>query len=195
MNKPDALPRKTSRIVLRRLTLADLPGFHAYRADPELGRYQGWEPMSEEEASTFLGGMEAAGLFIPGRWCQLAIADPSGNEILGDIGICLSEDESEAEIGFTLKSSQQGKGLASEALGEAIRLIFERTPARRVKGITDSRNLRSISTLMRVGMARVEELQTTFRGEPCTEYVYLLQRCGEKPQAGQARLRPPSLAL
>lgn len=132
--------------------------------------------MSEPEARTFLGEMKDAELFLPGRWCQIAIADPHTNDLFGDIGICLSDDQSEAEIGFTLNSSHQGKGLASEAVSEAINLIFEQTRALLVKGITDSRNLRSINTLTRVGMERVEVLQTNFRGESCTEYVYVIRR-------------------
>ncbi len=175
----DTLPRHTKRIVLRRLSVADLDDFQAYRSDPEVGKYQGWTPMSELERRAFLAEMENAELFPPGRWSQIAIADPSKNDLLGDIGICLSEDQSEAEIGFTLNSLHQGKGFATEAVREVIKLVFEQTQALFVKGITDSRNLRSISTLTRVGMQRVEVLQTTFRGESCTEYVYVIRRSND----------------
>ncbi|MBI5852070.1 MAG: GNAT family N-acetyltransferase [Planctomycetes bacterium] len=170
------LPRQANRIVLRRLTIADLDAFQAYRSDPEVGQYQGWAPMSEVEARGFLAEMEKTELFSPGKWSQIAIADSLTNHLLGDIGICLSGDQCEVEIGFTLSSSHQGKGLASEAVGEAVNLIFEQTQALLVKGITDSRNLRSMNTLARVGMRRAEVVQTTFRGAPCTEFVYLIRR-------------------
>jgi RimJ/RimL family protein N-acetyltransferase len=157
----------------------DLPSFQSYRADPETGRYQGWTPMSDVEAAAFLAAMTGAPLFAPGVWCQLALADPRMDALLGDIGLCLSEDEREVEIGFTLDPAHQGRGLAGEAVGEAIRLVFAQTSADRVKGVTDARNLRSIRTLERVGMGRVETVQTTFRGEPCTEFVYAIRRAQE----------------
>jgi aminoglycoside 6'-N-acetyltransferase len=172
----DVLPRKTKRIALRRLTTADLEEFQAYRSDPKIGQYQGWTPMSDGEARAFLAEMEEAELLSPGKWCQIAIAASSTNNLLGDIGVFLSEDQDEAEIGFTLSSTHQGKGLATEAVGLAINLIFEKSKASLIKGITDSRNQPSINTLERLGMCRTESLQATFRGESCIEYVYVLRR-------------------
>ena len=48
------LPRAFSGGLLRRLRPSDLAAFQAYRSIPELGRFQGWSPMSEAEAAAFL---------------------------------------------------------------------------------------------------------------------------------------------
>jgi len=37
------LPIRTDRLVLRALRPEDVDAFVAYRADPEVARYQGWE--------------------------------------------------------------------------------------------------------------------------------------------------------
>src|SRR5512139_2590967 len=70
------LPRAFPGGLLRRLRTSDLAAFQAYRSIPELGRFQGWSPMSEAEALSFLAEMSETRLFTAGDWVQLGIADP-----------------------------------------------------------------------------------------------------------------------
>ena len=172
----DPLPRVARGVTLRRLSDIDLPQIQSYRSDPELGRYQGWSSLPESEARAFLDEMSGASLFRPGKWVQIAIADPESHALLGDIGLFLATDLSQAEIGFTLSRNAQGRGLATAAVRQALKLIFELTAVERVVGITDARNVASIRLLERVGMVRQEERDTEFRGESCVEYVYALVR-------------------
>ena len=58
MSEP--FPVNGQRVVLRRLVAADLPAFQQYRSDDELGRYQGWSPMSDADAAEFIARMGAA---------------------------------------------------------------------------------------------------------------------------------------
>jgi aminoglycoside 6'-N-acetyltransferase len=178
MNTPsiDTLPRLGNGFMLRRLTSDDLPEFQAYRHDPELGRYQGWSAMSDQEATAFLSEMNTTTLLNPGTWTQIGIADQNTRRLIGDIGVFLDQDGRYAEVGFTLARHAQGRGLASAAVREAINLIFSATNVDRVFGITDARNSASVRLLERVGMRRTETTNTVFRGEQCTEYVYALLR-------------------
>lgn len=172
----DPLPRSCGRVRLRRLTRADLPAFQAYRGDPEVGLYQGWSPLSPAEAEAFLAAMNAIALFRPGTWTQLGLADAATDELLGDIGVRIADQATEAEIGFTLGRGRQGQGLATEAVRGALRLVFEQTRVTRIIGVTDARNLASIRLLLRVGMRHVSTTDTVFRGEPCVEQTYALPR-------------------
>jgi RimJ/RimL family protein N-acetyltransferase len=172
----DLLPRFGPDVALRRLAASDLAAFQAYRSEPGLGRYQGWSALSDDAARAFLEEMNAAPLFRPGRWIQLGIADPQTLALLGDVGLFLSEDAAQAEIGFTLSGAAQGRGVATAAVRESLRLIFERTPVLQVVAITDARNLASVRLLERIGMRRQAERRVPFRGEPCIEYVYVLAR-------------------
>lgn len=172
----DRLPRHGDGIVLRRLHTSDLAAFQTYRADPDLGRYQGWSSMTDAQALAFLQDVQSAPLFQAGEWMQIGIAEPESLALLGDIGLFLSDDASEAEIGFTLARPAHGRGLATAAVGAALQLVFEATAVRRVLGITDARNHASIRLLERVGLRRIEERHTVFRGEPCIEWVYALGR-------------------
>jgi aminoglycoside 6'-N-acetyltransferase len=170
------LPLQFPGGVLRRMRRSDLGAFQAYRSIPELGRFQGWSPMSDPEALAFLTEMESASIFQPGRWVQLAIAEPSTGVLIGDIGLYLSADGQSGEVGFTLAPSAQGRGIASAAVGQALQLFFAATAITRVLGITDARNTASVRLLERLGFRCTETRATLFRGEECTELVYELQR-------------------
>jgi RimJ/RimL family protein N-acetyltransferase len=170
------LPSRFDGGCLRRLHRSDLGAFRAYRSIPELGRYQGWSPMSETQALAFLSEMEATPLFQAGQWVQLGIADSRTEILLGDIGLRLSEDSQTGEVGFTLAPSAQGRGVATAAVRAALQLLFTATPVSSVLGITDARNTRSIRLLERLGFECHETRKAVFRGEECIEQVHVLPR-------------------
>lgn len=170
------LPRAFPGGSLRRMRTSDLAAFQAYRSIPELGRFQGWSPMSGTEALSFLGQMGEARLFTAGDWVQLGIADHADGHLIGDIGVFVAADGLTGEIGFTLAPAAQGRGIATAAVREALRLLFDITFVQRVLAVTDRRNVRSIRLLERVGFRHCESRSTVFRGEPCVEDVYALAR-------------------
>jgi aminoglycoside 6'-N-acetyltransferase len=172
----DLLPRIGVRAQLRRLRLGDLPAFFAYRADPDVARWQGWSPPTPATAHDFLVEMSTIPLFVRGEWAQLAVADAAGDALLGDIGLFLAADAREAEVGITLAPAAQGRGMATEAIALALELVFAATRVDRVRGVTDARNAPCIRLLERVGMRRRGRRETLFRGEPCVEFVYVADR-------------------
>jgi RimJ/RimL family protein N-acetyltransferase len=161
---------------LRRLRPGDLAAFQAYRSVPQLARFQGWSVLSDQKATEFLTEMNAAPLFTPDQWVQIAIADSSDDRLIGDIGIFLAGDQPSGEIGFTLALEAQGRGLATEAVRKALQLVFELTPVEEVFGITDSRNTASIRVLQRAGFEYLDTRNVVFRGEACAEDIYSVQR-------------------
>jgi RimJ/RimL family protein N-acetyltransferase len=177
----EPLPCAVAGVVLRRLAPADLAAFQAYRHDAVLGQYQGWSATSDDDARAFLTQMSTAALLQPEVWCQIGIAELVSGALLGDIGLCLSPDGRQAEIGFTLQHDSQGRGIATAAVREATRLVFRQTQAEQVLGITDARNLPSIRLLERLGMRKTETRSASFRGEPCVEHVYVMSRPPECP--------------
>ncbi len=52
-------PLETDRLILRQFRDTDLDEFLAYRSDPRVARYQGWDvPYEREKGLTFRGGDE-----------------------------------------------------------------------------------------------------------------------------------------
>ena len=177
----DPLPRTAGRVTLRRLRLEDLPSFSAYRADPDVARWQGWSPMTVDAARAFLVEMSAAPLFVRGEWTQIAIADTASDALLGDIGLFLADDARGAEIGITLARTAQGRGIATEAVALTLELVFAAMQVERAIGITDARNAPCIRLLERAGFRHHERRETLFRGEPCIELVYVVERGWRHP--------------
>jgi RimJ/RimL family protein N-acetyltransferase len=168
----DPLPWSGARVALRRLRPGDLVAFQAYRHDPEVGLYQGWEPQSDEDARAFIAEMSQAEFGRPGEWLQIAIADAADDDLLGDIGLFVMRSGREAEFGITLASAAQGRGLAEEAARTLVDGLRAHTEVRRLIGITDIRNTPSARLLERLGMLLEAEVAADFRGEPCHERHY-----------------------
>ena len=169
-------PIVTERIRLRRLTPADLADFQHYRHDEEVCRYQGWLPQTDAEATALLEKYGEAEFLQPGIWFQVGIADRESDALIGDIGVCLSASETEAEIGFSLRGESQGLGLGTEAIGAMIDRLFEQTDIRRVVGITDARNIAAMKLLEKLGMQRLQTNKAMFRELPCEEHLFALDR-------------------
>ena len=168
---PDPLPFTGARIRLRRFRPDDLERFQAYRHDPEVGRYQGWEPTSDAAARAFLDEMATAAFACPGEWLQIAVAD-SADVLIGDIGLHLMAGGREAEFGISLAAAAQGRGLAEEAARTLVGGLREHTGVRRLIAITDTRNIASARLLRRLGMTLEAEEHADFRGEPCREWRF-----------------------
>ena len=173
---PDPLPCTGRCVVLRRLRSDDLRAFQAYRHDPDVGRLQGWEPMPDDEAAEFLESMNRAAPLVPGEWFQIGIAERDSDRLIGDLGVHVQADQETAEVGFSLRTESQGRGLASEALSLLVGLLFSRTEIGAVHATTDQRNKRAIRLLERLGMTPILTRETEFRGLPCTEITYSLSR-------------------
>lgn len=173
MTHDGPLPLATERLRLRRLRASDLAAFQAYRGDADVGRWQGWQPMTDPAALAFLQEMEALPWCPPGDWFQLALADRSSDTLLGDMGLHLGADGHTVDLGFTLQRAAQGRGLASEAVNALVPLLFSHTPARRVRAVADVRNTASVKLLARCGFKCFATLTATFRGEPCEEHHFV----------------------
>jgi RimJ/RimL family protein N-acetyltransferase len=166
----------TARLVLRALRADDLPAFAAYRADPAVARFQGWEAgYTQADAERLLAAQRDVTLGRPGSSLQIAVADRADDVLLGDcyVRICVSPPAT-AEIGVTLAPSSQGRGMAAEALRALVGALFERHGLHRLFAEADDRNAAVHRLLERLGFrceARLVE-EDWFKGERTTLRVY-----------------------
>ena len=128
----------TERLVVRRFEPADAVALHAYRNDPEVARWQGWDtPYAFEHAEDLAVQMHLLPLFEPGDWTQLALAPIDEPErLIGDIGVRLEAHEPTAEIGFSLAREHWGRGLASEAVSAVVDHVLAECSLVRVVAFT-----------------------------------------------------------
>jgi len=143
----------TERLCIQRLAKGDAETVFMYRSDPEISRFQNWEPRSLSEVENFIASQEGIELDTPGKWYQLGIYDRNNGELVGDCGIHVQQENNhQAEIGITLRKEFHGKGLATEALKAILDYLFNTMNKHRVFGSVDPRNKASIALLERVGM-------------------------------------------
>jgi aminoglycoside 6'-N-acetyltransferase len=177
---------RTARLVLRRFTAADLAAFVAYRSDPAIARYQGWDaPYPVERAERMLAELDQEHPDTPGHWFQFAVAMVETDELVGDCGVFVPLDRpGQAELGFTFAAAHQGRGYATEAVRRLLDYLFLDRAKHRVVASCDDRNTRSAALLRRVGMRREGlQVQSTWsKGEWTNDELYAVLR-HEWPEA------------
>lgn len=149
-------PLRTARLLLRPLSAEDADALLSYRSLEEVCRFVPFEPMDHATITERLEG----------RWSQTAItADNSGltlgveladgAQIVGDVTLFLqSELHRCGEIGWVLNPAYAGRGYATEAAGELLRLGFEELGLHRIVARVDARNGQSLRLAERLGMRR-----------------------------------------
>jgi RimJ/RimL family protein N-acetyltransferase len=102
--------------------------------------------------------------------------------------VWLSREHRQGEVGFVFNPEYQGKGLATEAATELLRLGFEHFDLHRIIGRCNARNEASARLLERLGMRREAHFRgnVLFKGEWKEELVYaMLQREWRAKQSPQ----------
>lgn len=160
---------QTDRLTLRRLAQSDVAAFRAYRGDPDVAKFQGWDAMDKAGALKFLGHMSEVELLNQGKWTQLGIATRSDDTLIGDIGVHIAKDESEAELGITLATDAQGHGLGFEAVEMICEWLFAQTPITRIVAITHARNERALALLARSPFHHTHDTNDVIDGIPTPE--------------------------
>lgn len=171
----------TKRLILRNFELTDLDAFLAYRNDPEVGKYQGWTiPYPREKGEEFI--REVMDIHAPkqGAWMQIAVALKETNELIGDIGCILrNEDACQAIIGYRIASPYWHKGYAFEAVQGWLDFLFEDLDIHRVIADCDTENVASYKLLEKLGFRREAHFIESYleNGIYTNEYHYgMLQR-------------------
>ncbi|WP_342626579.1 GNAT family protein [Actinosynnema mirum] len=165
---------RTERLVLRRFSAEDAGALSAYRSDPEVARYQSWEPPVPLSRALLLADeMGEADPGAPG-WFQYAVV--LDGELVGDIGVHLHEDLRNADIGYTFARAHQGKGYATEAVARVLEDLFTVRGVEEVGAECDSRNVASAKLVARLGFRLVERVEQAewFKGELIDSLVFRL---------------------
>lgn len=166
---------ETRRITLSRLRSGDAREMFAYRSDPDVRRYQSWEPVSVDEVSTFIGGLASVVFDTPGTWFQFGVRLRGSGELVGDFGVHFPVDEPfQAEVGVTVAPSHQGRGLATEALSGMLSHLFGPAGKHRVFASVDPRNHASMALMRKVGMREEAHFRESlwFKGEWADDLVF-----------------------
>lgn len=168
---------ETERLILRQFKESDLEAFLAYRNDPEVAKYQGWEyPYPEDKATRFIKDMAKA---VPAQntWMQIAVGLKSSQELIGDVAFFIKrDDERQAFIGYSLARPFWRKGYAYEGVSGLLGYLFNEMKLHRVIAECDVENIPSWELLEKLGFRREAHLVENifFKGVYGSEYHYAM---------------------
>ncbi|MFC9691502.1 GNAT family N-acetyltransferase [Kribbella sp. NPDC056951] len=173
-----AYPLRTERLDLRAHRRDDLDDLLAFHSNPDIVRYVPWPVRDRELTREALEKkLTQDRLTEEGQWLVLAIELRETGTVIGEVLLkWASEADRQGEIGYALHAGYHGKGYASEAAREMLRLGFEDLGLHRIVAVLDDRNTASAQLLERLGMRReAHHLQALwFKGEWGNEFVYAL---------------------
>lgn len=168
---------ETKRLRIRNLELGDLADFHAYRSNPEVTKYQGFDVFSMKQAEDFIREQTDKKFGKPGEWAQYGIENKESGRLIGDCAIKLNEQDTRlGEIGITISHNEQKKGYAKEALIAILTFLFNLEGFHRVTETVDAENIASIQLLKSVGFRQeghfIENI--FFKGKWGSEYQFAM---------------------
>ena len=167
----------TERLVLRRSVPEEAGAIAAYRSDPDVYRYQGWDRTDEEGIRAAIEEMAGRAPGEPGGWVQLSVDERESGRLVGDIGLAPTEDEPGViEIGYTIAPAFQGRGYASEAVGALVAYAFDALGAHVVRAYASPENLPSIRVAEKAGLRLVERFERSDGDETWVGVRYELRR-------------------
>jgi RimJ/RimL family protein N-acetyltransferase len=168
---------RSERLLLRRLQTDDASAISAYRAIPEVAKYQSWESCTLEDAARLIDAQAGLVPDTPGTWFQLGIVRLTSGQLIGDCGLHFRQDEPrQVELGITMAPAHQRRGFASEAITTVLDHIFGTLEKHRVSAVTDAENLAAANLFAKLGFRREGHLieHVWFKGAWASEYQFAM---------------------
>ncbi len=148
-------PRLTERLVLRGWSDGDREAWAAMNADPEVMRYF-HDTMTREQSDAMLDRLDAA--LAEQGWGLWALERQDTGEMVGMTGLAVPTHDLPfnpcVEVGWRLARSAWGRGFATEAAREALRVGFDEVGLAEVVSMTSTPNTPSRAVMERLGMTR-----------------------------------------
>ena len=162
----DFEPIVTERLLLRRSSPEDAETISAYRSDPDVHRYQGWERTDADGVRSEIEAMATRKPGEHGGWVQLTVEERETGILVGDVGLSPADDDvGVIKVGYTMSPEVQGRGYATEAVRALIDYAFGTLGADVVRAYASAANLASIRVAEKSGMTLVERIERVYDGE------------------------------
>ena len=178
------------------MRVTDAPVAAAYRALPDVARYQDWDlPYTLERAHDSVRKQDDLHDVTAGRWVSIAIEREG--DVIGDLALGLDADGNVGTLGYTLAPEHQGRGHASEAAAALVDALFEQTTVHRVMATIDPENHASMRLLEQLGFQFEGVLRrgALVRGEWLDDAVFGLLRDDRLAWRTRERSRPGNIEL
>lgn len=172
------LPIRTDRLTLRAYQADDLDDLHATHSDPDVVRHLFWDVRDRAGTAEALERKRAETVLREeGDELSIAVVWNEIDTVIGEVNLFWRSVESrQGELGYVFNPAYHGRGLATEAAVEVLRLGFDAFGLHRMFGRCSAANRPSAALMERLGMrleARFRENQW-FKGGWAEELVYAM---------------------
>lgn len=153
-------PLVTERLRLRRSMPDDAEAISAYRRDPEVQRFQGWDRTDANGIRDEIERMLRRSPGEPGGWVQFSVEERETGRLIGDVGMSPAEGEPGViKIGYTVAPAYQNRGYGTEAVRALVDYAFDTLGADVVRMYADADNIASVRLAEKVGMKLIERIE------------------------------------
>jgi len=171
------VPLVTERLRLRRSRPEDAEAISAYRSDPDVHRYQGWDRTDPDGIRAQIEEMARRLPGEPGGWVQLTLEERNGGRLVGDVGLSLADGEPGViKVGYTVAPAFQRRGYATEAIRALVAYAFDTLGADVVRAYASAENAPSIRVAEKVGMHLIERIEHRYGDETWFGVRYEVRR-------------------
>ncbi len=173
----DEVELETRRLILRELTLDDVPAFNEFDARPEVARWVWLPGPSLDDTRRNIEFIVDSAAASPRQIFVLAIVTTVDNRLIGRCGFDITGPESsEGVIGYALHPDFWGQGIMTEAVQALLGYGFGSMGLHRMSAGTDLRNVASWRVLEKAGLRREGHLveNELVNGEWCDSYIYAI---------------------
>lgn len=145
---------ETERLLLRELSVDDVPALFGVHSDTEGMRWFGTDPMvNQSDAENLIKIFE--NLWLSGIGLRWAIERRSDGKFLGTCGFFKwNRGWRSCGIGYELAQFARGNGYMQEALAVIINYGFDKMKVNRIEAQVHTQNITSIKTLNALGFLR-----------------------------------------
>jgi RimJ/RimL family protein N-acetyltransferase len=184
-----AYPIRLERVVLRPFVASDLAAIMDLESRPDVVRYLMWPVMDRAAAERMLARrLDQTAIDGDDTAIVLAMTVPPSDRMVGEFMLRLSSVEHrQGQIGWTLHPDVQGRGYATEAARELLRLGFDELGLHRISADADPRNGASLRIMERLGMRREADFVDNLfvKGEWVGETHYAILEDEWRAQSGR----------
>lgn len=162
-------------IYLDKLSLNCIEAFLKYRQNPDVCKYQGYDPFTKQEAVDFIEKQLPLHIGSRGAWTQIGIYSKSTKELIGD---CVSNfqqgEPKNVELGISINPEFQRNGLASDTIKTLSTYLSKNFDVHKFIARIDARNKPCIQLFNKLGFEKEGQLKEDFFDKEDQIWVDLL---------------------
>lgn len=155
---------RTSRLILRPFTVADIPAYQAVRRDPAVTRFlpSHTTDRSKADARAAETVQAFAALWDDPGYGPWAVVRHDTGALIGHCGLRFVAQMDDTEVLYLLARHAWGQGYATEAAGAALNHGFQSLGLARIVAWAMQENVASQAVMARIGMTRSPGLVRVF---------------------------------